>query len=85
MSKYININGEKEEIIKTDPDIISDNLRNAKNEFSIDKYQYSVLEYTEDYMNNLLKTIEKVNNNWNNLLDIAIAYQDEVNNQNINK
>ena len=85
MSKYININGEKEEIIKTDPDIISDNLINAKNEFSIDKYQYSVLEYTEDYMNNLLKTIEKANNNWNNLLDIAIAYQDEVNNQNINK
>ena len=79
MSKYTNTSGEKEVIIKTDPISISNNLKNSLNEFSIDKNKYNVLEYTEDYMKNLINTVEKVNTNWNNLLNIAITYQDEIN------
>ena len=79
MSKYIEQTGDKELIIKTDPDNIGNNLRNAKNEFIIDKNKYNILEYTKDYMNNLLESIENINNNWNNILDISILYHDEIN------
>ena len=79
MSKYIEQCGTVDEIIKTDPITIGDNLRNAKNELLIDKKKYQELEYTSDYMNNLLNTIETVNNNWNNLVNVAINYQDNIN------
>ena len=78
MSKYIEQTSDKELIIKTDLEI-SNNLRNAKNELAIDKNKYNILEYTKDYMNDLISTIDNVNNNWNNLLDIAILYHDELN------
>lgn len=79
MSKYVSVNGEVEEIIKTNPENISNNLKNARCELQIDKNKYHVLEYTEDYINNLFKTIEGINTNWNNLLNISIAYQEEIN------
>ena len=77
MSKYTNVNGDANEIIKTDSNI-SNNLRNAKCELNIDKNKYHIMEYTEDYVNNLFKAIDGVNNNWNNLLNISIAYHDEI-------
>ena len=79
MGKYIEQIGDKEEIIKSNPNNLINSLNNAKTEVQIDKNKYQILEYTIDYMNNLLKTIEKVNNCWNSLLNISISYQDEIN------
>ena len=43
MGKYSEEVGEKELIVKTSPSNISSNLRNAKNDFSIDKNKYDIL------------------------------------------
>ena len=78
MSKYIEQIGEKELIIKTNIENIN-NLKEAKNELSLNINNYNILEYTKDYMHNLIETINDVNNNWNSLLDISITYHKEIN------